>query len=424
MGRLLRAVLLACFLTFGFVVSAFSGTDKNQTGKESVFYEQVLLEEAISAKKVSARHERRISQNKSFSEYGDFLSFYSEAKKMAEDKLGLQFGIDVSFMAQRAAPNGKNTAIQAIYYPYATWNLFKSERWGSGQIDFNYTLTRYWGGEAAALNNRVNVVAGINDGLSDGDTFSQATYTHTMPGKLSWLSLTVGQYPLYNFDGTTYDSNPQTALINYALAQNASASYPAASLGAYLQAALNEKIILSAGYQDATNISGSQIRFKDAFPGEYTAFASLSYADNSAQYSAMAYYQPSVEDQEGYSWGWSLNAERDLGKKWNIFGRANGSSDNITSIKQSYVLGLSFLNPLERNPLDVITIAAAYNRLSEDALLLPYVRSAETVIEAQWVWGISKYFTLTPDIQLYPRAGLSSEQEWVSVASLRTTFMF
>ena len=271
MGRLLRAVLLACFLTFGFVVSAFSGTDKNQTGKESVFYEQVLLEEAISAQKVSARHERRISQNKSFSGYGDFLSFYSEAKKMAEDKLGLQFGIDVSFMAQRAAPNGKNTAIQAIYYPYATWNLFKSERWGSGQIDFNYTLTRYWGGEAAALNNRVNVVAGINDGLSDGDTFSQATYTHTMPGKLSWLSLTVGQYPLYNFDGTTYDSNPQTALINYALAQNASASYPAASLGAYLQAALNEKIILSAGYQDATNISGSQIRFKDAFPGEYTA---------------------------------------------------------------------------------------------------------------------------------------------------------
>ena len=113
MGRLLRAVLLACFLTFGFVVSAFSGTDKNQTGKESVFYEQGLLEEAISAQKVSARHERRISQNKSFSEYGDFLSFYSEAKKMAEDKFELQFGIDVSFMAQRAAPNGKNTAIQA-----------------------------------------------------------------------------------------------------------------------------------------------------------------------------------------------------------------------------------------------------------------------------------------------------------------------
>lgn len=422
MKKQIKSIALLCAGVF-FCGSALHGQSLAEA--DGVIFEEVVYEaDFLPSQKVSSRHERRLSQNKALSEYGDFLSSYSELKNRAENKLGLQFGVDISFTAQRAAPSGKNTAIQAIYYPYATWNLFKSERWGSGQIDFNYSLTRYWGREAATLNNRVNVVAGINDGLSDGDTFSQATYTHTMPGKLSWLSLTVGQYPLYNFDGTTYDSNSQTALINYALSQNASASYPTASLGAYLQAALNEKITLSAGYQDATNISGSQIRFKDAFSGEYTAFASLSYADNSAQYSAMAYYQPSVEDQEGYSWGWSLNAERDLGKKWNIFGRANGSSDNITSIKQSYVLGLSFLNPLERNPLDVITIAAAYNRLSEDALLLPYVRAGETVIEAQWVWGITKYFTLTPDIQLYPRAGLSSEQEWVSVASLRTTFMF
>ncbi len=394
-------------------------------GFASAVYEQTIYEEDIlSVVKFPARHERRLAQNQALGEYGDFLSFYSELKKKTQNKLGLQFGVDVSFMAQRAAPSGKSTAVQAIYYPYATWNLFKSERWGSGQIDFNYNLTRYWGNEAQILNNRVYVASGLNDTLSDDDSFSQATYTHTMPGKLSWLSLTVGQYPLYNFDGTTYDSNPQTALINYALSQNASASYPTASFGAYLQAALNEKITLSAGYQDATNISGSQIRFKDAFSGEYTAFGSLSYADNSSQYSAMAYYQPSVEQQEGYSWGWSLNAERDLGKKWNIFGRANGSTNNIMPIKQSYVLGFSFLNPLERNPLDVITLGAAYNRLSQEALALPYVRSGETVVEAQWVWGITKYFTLTPDVQIYPRAGLNAEKEWVTVTSLRTTFMF
>ena len=93
-------------------------------------------------------------------------------------------------------------------------------------------------------------------------------------------------------------------------------------------------------------------------------------------------------------------------------------------IKQSYVLGFSFLNPLERNPLDVITLGAAYNRLSQEALALPYVRSGETVVEAQWVWGITKYFTLTPDVQIYPRAGLNAEKEWVTVTSLRTTFMF
>lgn len=415
--------LSACAAGFFAAGQAWAAADASEN--ITLSYQESSYEEYYSPEaKVSSKHERRLRENKARSGYGDFLSSYSELKNRAENKLGLQFGFDVSFTAQRAAPNGKSTSIQAVYYPYASWDLFKSEHWGSGQINFNYSLTRYWGTEAQNLNDRVDVVSGINDTMVREDSFSQATYTHTMPGKLSWLSLTLGQYPLYNFDGTTYDSNAQTALINYALSQNASASYPTASLGAYLQAALNEKITLSAGYQDATNISGSQIRFKDAFSGEYTAFASLSYADNSAQYSAMAYYQPSVELQEGYSWGWSLNAERDLGKKWNVFGRANGSTNNIMPIKQSYVLGLSFLNPLERNPLDVITLGAAYNLLSEEALAAPYVRSAETVLEAQWVWGITKYFTLTPDIQLYPRAGLNSEQEWVSVASLRTTFMF
>ncbi len=143
------------------------------------------------------------------------------------------------------------------------------------------------------------------------------------------------------------------------------------------------------------------------------------------QYSALGYYQPSVEEQAGYTWGWSLNSQQGLTEKLTIFNRINGISEEILPISRSYVLGLAYKDPLNRNPLDVITFAAAYNQLSAQGLGNPaYNRAYEMAFELQWVWGFSQYLTITPDIQVYPNAGLNSEEEFVTVASLRTTFMF
>lgn len=411
------AVLLCCAPN----VSA----EQNKSGNNSflIIYEEIT-EDDISMIHLPARHERRLAQNETIRNHDGCLAFYSDFKHFLQEKTGLRYGIDISYTAQRAAPGGKNTAVQGIYYPYAVWNLFNDSKIGSGQIDFNYTLVRYWGIEAGKLDSRVGVASSINDYPNRQDGFSQLSYTHTMPGSLAWLSVTVGQFPLYNFDGTSYDSNQQTGLINYALSQNASASYPSAGLGAYVSAALSEDITLSGGYQSASNISGNRIRFKDAFNGDYTGFASLNYSDENGQYGLMGYYQPSTQEQEGYSWGWSVNAEENLGGKWSAFGRANGSVNNIMPIKQSYVLGFSYRNPLNRNPLDAITVAAAYNRLSKKALGEPYVRTGETVFEAQWVWGVGKCLTITPDVQFYPAAGLNSEKEWVTAVGLRTALMF
>lgn len=415
------ALVCAAFLCCATAVSAEQ--NKNESRSFLIIYEEIM-EDDISMIHLPARHERRLAQNETIRNHNGFLGFYSDFKDFLQEKTGLRYGVDVSYTAQRAAPSGKNTAVQGIYYPYAVWNLFNDTKIGSGQIDFNYNLVRYWGLQAGELDSRVKVASAINDYPTRQDIFSQLSYTHTMPDSLAWLSITVGQFPLYNFDGTNYDSNQQTGLINYALSQNASASYPLAGLGAYVSAALTEELSLTGGYQSASNISGSRIKFKEAFDGDYTGFASLNYSDGSGQYGLMGYYQPSTEEQEGYSWGWSVNAEENLGGKWSAFGRANGSVNNIMPIKQSYVLGFSYRDPLDRNPLDAITVAAAYNRLSEKALNAPYVRTGETVLEAQWVWGAGKYLTITPDVQFYPAAGLNSEKELVTVAGLRTALMF
>lgn len=378
----------------------------------------------------SAKHGRRLAQQRAAHEYGpaQWGSDYADFKKALADKTGLQYGVDISYLLQRGAPSGKQTSVQGYYYPYLTWDLFKNTAWGSGQLNVNYTLIHYWGLSGSALQNRLGLLSGQNDDTADEELFSQFTYTHTLPGKLSWLSVTAGQFPLYNFDGTAYLANQQAALLNESLSQNASSTYADAGFGAYLQAAAGAWT-LSAGWQDASNISGQTIRLRTAFGGEYTWFGSLSYAPDikglgAGQYSFLYYYQPSVAEQEGISRGWSFNASQNLGEKWVLSARANGSDGNVAEIKNSYALALTWLNPLERNANDAVTLGVAYNRADGEALgYPPYWRSGETAVELQWVWGIGTLMTLTPDVQFYPDAGLAQGHPFVTVASLRTTIM-
>ena len=383
----------------------------------------------VNRPKFSAKHEQRLAarklvENHSFSDFGQN---YIDAKNFLTDKLGLQVGLDISYTAQRISPNGKQTAIQGIYYPYLMWTLFQDRAWGSGAINVNYNLIHYWGEQTDVLENRANLVTAVNDYDANQYFFSQFSYTHTLPGKWDWLSLTVGQFPLYNFDGTEYVDNQQTALMNYALSQNASSAYPLASLGAYVQAQ-NSRWTLVAGYQDATNITGAEIHGKTAFDGKYTGFGSISWTPSfkwgEGQYSFLYYYQPAVEEQNENVNGWSVNMQQNIGSRWAVFGRANGSGGAAVPIKNSYALGISWMNPFERNPLDTITLGAAYNRLSEEALGYPaQMRNSETVLELQWVWGIGKFVTVTPDLQLYPKAGLNPDQGVTTVVGLRTTVM-
>ena len=378
----------------------------------------------------AAKHERRLAkQTEMFESMPEqFGHDYMQVKQDLNDKIGLQYGVDISYTVQRGAPNGKQTSIQGYYYPYLTWNIFKDRAIGSGQINVNYNFIRYWGIEGTTLQNRLGIVAGQNDYTSNYESFSQASYTHTLPGDMDWLSLTIGQFPLYNFDGANYLDNQQTGLFNFAMSQNASSTYASAGVGGYVQAAPG-KWTFAAGYQDASNISGQTVRLRTAFDGKYTYFGYVSYTPEikglgQGQYSFLYYYQPSVEEQTGLSRGYSFNMNQNLSEKWVLSGRANWSDGNIAAIKNSYVLAATLVNPFNRNTNDAITLGVSWNRLDNAALGAPtFWRDYENAVELQWVFGIGHLITITPDVQFYPKAAVGEGHKFVTVAGLRAAVL-
>lgn len=394
--------------------SAFAQGWFVEADEEEVFLTPVKHEQRIQNRRSALWEETDMALEKS----------WADAKKSA-NHIGLDVGVDVSYLAQRSSPNGKQTAIQGVYYPYLTWNLFKNTPVGSGQLNVNYTLVRYWGTQATYLQGRTLQAVAFNDYPANQEFFSQFSYTHTLPGDWKWMSVTVGQFPLYNFDGTTYLDNQQTGLMNYALSQNASSAYPTASFGVYAQAQTND-FTLAGGYQDATNVTGEHIELGDAFSGKYLVFGYAAWTPafelGAGQYSVLYYYQPSVEKQPENVNGWSFNMQQNMGENWALFGRANGSTGGATGVKNSYALGAALLDPFKRNSQDAIMLGMAYNRLSAAGQGYPnYMRSAEMALELAWVWGIGKLVTITPDLQIYPRAGFNQDKQFTTVVGLRTT---
>ena len=145
------------------------------------------LEEMDEVIIVSAKHAQRVQNRRGVaaeSTESELEKIWQDAKHAA-NKIGLDIGVDVSYLAQRAAPSGKQTAIQGVYYPYLTWNLFKNNTVGAGQLNINYTFVRYWGTQATYLQNRINTATAFNDYAGNQEFFSQFSYTHTLPGDLN-----------------------------------------------------------------------------------------------------------------------------------------------------------------------------------------------------------------------------------------------
>ncbi len=337
----------------------------------------------------------------------------------------VEAGVTVSFLAQRVTPSGKQTAIQAVYNPYVSWQAFESETWGRGEINLNYTLAHYWGRQSTTLQDRADLAVSINNFEDNQKNWAQFSYTHTLPQAWDFLSFTVGQYAIDDSDGTQFVHDQQTYLLHHSLSQNESALYPDSSFGAFAQATL-EEFTFTTGYQDANNLSGEQIRLGDALDGEYTTFGVVTWAPTfavgPAQVGFLYYYQPSIQKRPSGGHGWSFNMQQNVGEKWAVFARANGATEGIIPVKQSYVLGAALLNPLGRNAQDAVVFAVGHNRLSRQGLDNPAkMHPSETILEAQWIWGLGKLVTLTPDLQIIPRAGLGNHP--VSVFGLRTTIL-
>lgn len=355
----------------------------------------------------------------------DWSTDYTDFKNKLNQTTGIDYNLTYSIMWQHASPGGHYDIFQSYLAPEIAWTTFANE-YGTGVLNASYYSIYYGHRNADDVAARTGMVTPINDFTADEQEFADLYYTYQLPHRYNWLTFGLGQYSLYNFDGTDYNSNQQVNFINYALSQNASATYADAGLGAYVQATPG-KWSLVAGLQDATNINAPSIRFNHLNDAHYATFGQIGYNPqingHSGQYSALVYYQPYVNEQPQSTTGWSLNAQQNISEKVALFGRINGVTGSVATIRRSYVAGGVYNNPFNRNELDQIGLAYAYNRIDEDAVGAPLEHKAEQVIEAYWAWGIGKFATLTPDLQFYINPALNPKSDYGTAVTLRLTIM-
>ena len=361
----------------------------------------------------------------SFSDLGEN---YSNFKDYLQKKYGLSYSLTASFTPQYGAPSGKQTGFQTIVYPALTWEMFNNN-YGQMTLNAAYNVVRYSGADGQKIQNNINVATPINDYSTQSNEFPELFLTYQLPNKYNWLTIGAGQFPIYNFDGTSYDSNQQQYFINYGFTQNASSTYSTAGLGSYIQITPNQDWSFAAGFQDATNIDGNRISTSNLDEKHFTTFGYLSYTPTisglgDGQYTFLYYNQPWVDAQPQTTNGWSLNASQNIGDKWSIFGRINGVSKDIAEIDNSYILGAVVNNPFNRNPLDQLGFAVGFNHVNEDAVGDPLEHEWEKVLEGYITFGISKWMTITPDIQVYFDPALSPKSDNAFVFSIRTSVFF
>ena len=349
---------------------------------------------------------------------------YSMFKYWLNKNYGLDYGVDVSVMPQRGAPSGKYNAVQAYVYPYLTWTTFKNE-YGTGQLNMAYSLIRYGNHDASDVGSRMGVVSDINDYATKTNEFNELYYTYQLGGSWNWLTLGLGQFPIYNWDGSDYNSNQQVNFINYALSQNPSSTYSIAGVGGFVTVEPNDEWSFTLGAQDASNVDAVSVRVNDLSDGHFTTFGQVEWTPTNklgeAQVSALVYNQPSVKLQPQTTNGWSLNFSQNFGEKFNVFARVNGVSGHMDTIEQSWSGGVVFLNPLNRNSLDQIGLGYALNKINEEAVGEPLAHDTEHVFEAYWAVGFSKWMTLTPDVQFYIHPALNQKSDYGTAVSLRLT---
>ncbi len=362
------------------------------------------------------------------------LAFNADARSLAGDysmfkywlnkNYGFDYSFDASFMPQRGAPSGKYNAFQTYLYPSFTWTNFKNE-YGTGALNFAYTAIYYGNHDAQDVGTRMGVITDINDYNTKDTEFNELYYSYTLGGNLSWLTLNLGQYPIYMFDSSDYNANQQVNFINYALSQNPSSTYSSGSLGGFIEINPSSKWSFAFGAQDAENVDSTSIRVNDLDEGHFTTFGYAAWSPENklgdATVSVLLYNQPSVKEQPQTTNGWSVNLSQNIGEHLNIFGRVNGVSGHMDTIRQSWSGGLVWLNPLNRNALDQIGLAYAYNKISEQAVGEPLAHGSEHVIETYWAVGFSKWMTLTPDLQFYIHPALNQKSDYGTTLSLRLT---
>lgn len=358
-----------------------------------------------------------------------FADDYFVLKRQISDRWKLHYTLDASIMPQAGAPHGGRMPVQLMLTPVVDWEWFDNKKIGRGSLQFYYQAVNYLaaGVDGNLLTNNLNAATPVNDYQVRENIFSQLTYRHELPGY--WLSVSIGQYPISNFDGNQYANNQQVNFINYSLSQNGSQTYPQAGFGVFAQFDPLSVLKISAGIQSARNINGEGIQSRGMLQGAQTSFASISWSPRipmlgAATYSALYYNQPAVPAQPNSSSGWSLSGSQDLNDKWGLFFRANQASGSPNAIRSSLAGGVINNNPLKRNPLDQIGMGLAYNHINLNLFADQSTRPYESILEGYWAWTVGRMLQVTPDVQVYMNPAQNKTQKAGIAYSLRGTILF
>jgi Carbohydrate-selective porin, OprB family len=372
----------------------------------------------------AAKKREAVSPTQVYDEVGQRVG---AAKKQIESETGITFAFDASFMSQWGTPPGGYGAVQALFTPSLQWKAFDDAMIGTGSFQFSYIAAQYLSGATGATQQaRLNLNSPINDYASNELMFFQLSYTHEFPGH--WLSVTVGQYPILNFDGNAYANNQQVNFIGYSLAQNGSQNYSQASLGAYAELNPTRDVTVAGGFQDANNLSANYIQFSTLGLGQYAWFLYGAWSPTvaglgQAQYALMYYNLPSVPAQPLASDGLSFSASQALGEQWAVFLRANTAWGSSTTIQSSVAGGLVLNDPLGRNPLDQIGLGTAWNKTNMSLHAGSFARQSETMMELYWATTLGSRLQITPDVQLYFQPALAPSSGMAAVFTIRAALL-
>ena len=360
-----------------------------------------------------------------YQDASDFYGAYSRFKQHVQQRTGVAWSVDLSYLPQWGWPEGGSAAGQFLSTASLEWKAIRGKRFGEGTVQISTIQASYPSVQSASqVADNMGVITPINDYPFAQDIFLQFTYTQAFPGDK--LLLSVGQYSLFNFDANQYLFNQQVNFNSYIFSQNGSATYANAGLGVYGQLNLTSTLQVAAGLQGANNLSGATLSTRAFGEGGYAWFAYAQWSPQlhglgPAQYSFLAYQMPSVPEQSA-SRGWSVNAVQNLNATWALFARANQAYGHLTPIRASYALGAAMNNPLGRSATDQIGLAIG-TTIAAPPPANPAAARNETVLEAYWSWTLLGGVLLTPSVQMILDPALSPDRNSAWALSLRATLM-
>ncbi len=345
--------------------------------------------------------------------------------------IGATFDMQASTFTQWGSPRGGRPTTLFVYSPVLTWTPLHSATFGTGTVTLGVQGAQFWSGYTTAdQQGALGILTPQNDWTARAFSWEMLAYTHRFAAPFSWFAVTAGQFGISGFDGDFFAGNAQTNFVSYALAQNATATYPVAGMGSFATVTIERAALsFSGGFQGATDLYGASITTSGFNQGRYATFANALWAPvlpglGQGSYNILGYEMPGVAGQPTRSRGLSFAMSQTLLPGFGIFARAATATGNAVPIETSVAAGAVFANPFQRNSRDQLGIGVFANRASVIANLPPGARRVEWGGEVYYNFIVSRGFAVSPTLAFFANPLYAPGTGAAGVFTLRTTLFF